>query len=104
MVVVTLPRADALATALDDWWRAHRSAAPNLFLDECRDALARLAETPEAGPLVAWGSARARRRRVLLLHRSGHHVYYRYFPRKKLVAVEAVWPAVRGRRPPLGSP
>ena len=36
--VRTTPEADRQVRTIDDWWRRHRAAAPNLLLDELEGA------------------------------------------------------------------
>jgi hypothetical protein len=95
-VVLITPSADAPALAADRSWRAIRPAAPDLFSAEFARVRDLLATATLAFPLVM---PVRRRRRRLLLPRSKFHVYYRSFPKRRLVVVEAVWSAVRGRGP-----
>src|SRR5215467_12210849 len=48
-VVITMPEADEQADRIDDWWRANRDKAPNLFREKLERAVQLLAIAPEAG-------------------------------------------------------
>jgi plasmid stabilization system protein ParE len=93
--VVVAPRADRQIDAIDRWWRAHRSAAPDLFQDELGAALELLAFAPFSGQ--RYRSARRPDVRRTLLRATRYHVYY--IVRKTDVYVLAVWSAVRGTGP-----
>lgn len=93
--VVVSPGAERQADAIDRWWRAHRSAAPDLFLDELGNALELLAVAPLCGQ--RYPSARGAAVRRTLLRASRYHVYY--VVRKDHIFVVAVWSAVRGTGP-----
>jgi len=74
--VIATPEADDDARQIDTWWVAHRSGAPNLFLDELANALELLGMEPGVGKRVA-------NRAILGLHRyllraTGHHLYFVY--------------------------
>jgi plasmid stabilization system protein ParE len=79
---------------IDTWWREHRSAAPDLFVDELDRALLTLGEMPLLGTI--YGSRSVRR---LLLRRTHYHLYFTQEAER--VYVLAVWSAFRGRRPAL---
>ncbi len=95
-VVVAEP-AELQLRAIDTWWRAHRSAAPDLFADEFAAAVETLSTLPSVG-------ARVRRPRLVALRRvllraTRFHVYY--VTTKQAVCIVAVWSAVRGNGPPI---
>ncbi len=43
------PRACKRIKTVRDWWRINRPAAPRLFLDELRAAIAQIRATPQIG-------------------------------------------------------
>jgi plasmid stabilization system protein ParE len=100
VVVLTTPEADEQADRLDDWWRANREKAPNLFREELQHAVALLASTPDMG-------LRYRRRRIpglrrLLLPLTKCHVYYVHDENAAMVIMLGVGSAIRRRGPELG--
>ena len=97
--VAIAPEAEAQVRAIAPEWRSERPLAPNLFVDE-------LAETFEMLRHFAGAGQRVRHRNVpdvrrVLLRASRFHVYY--VEERPRVVVLAVWSAVRGRGPHLGS-
>jgi len=97
-VVVAL-EAEQQAKAIDRWWRAHRDAAPDLFQSELVAALNLIGVVPLAGR--RYSSAGPAGVRRVLLRSTRYHVYY--VVRETDVLVVAVWSAVRGTGPNLGS-
>jgi plasmid stabilization system protein ParE len=95
--VVTSPEADEDIRLVDGWWREHRPAAPDLFVNELAEAFAILGETPEIGHRYPRPGIPSLRR--LLLRATRYHVYYVFDG--KIAAVLSVWSAVRGRGPRL---
>ena len=93
--VALTERASAQVDAVDDWWRANRSSAPELFAQELADALDLLSVMPQAGRRYERSGVSGVRR--LVLRATRHHVYYRVDPEQ--ITVLAVWSAVRGRGP-----
>lgn len=83
----------------DEWWRASRGAASELFVNELSDALERLARSPLVGVPYPWGGPFEVRR--LFLPGSRYHVYYSYESAHSLVKVRALWHGARGRGPAL---
>jgi plasmid stabilization system protein ParE len=81
----------ALASA---WWREHRQAAPELFVQEIAAVLAMLGLWPSAG--IRAQDTRLRGVRRLLMARVGYHVYFRV--EDQVIVVLSVWHAKR-RRP-----
>lgn len=98
--VRTTPEADAQIAAIDEWWRRHRLAAPDLFLDELQASLDLVAGAPAIGRSYPQSPVPATRR--ILLRRSRYHVYY-VAPESE-VWILAVWHAQRGSGPPLRLP
>lgn len=98
MSVRTTAVADEQIVAIDDWWREHRQASPDLFTDELADTFALPAAAPQLGrPYGATDVPGARR---VLMRATRFHVYY--VPEgDEDVVVLAVWSAVRGRGPRL---
>jgi plasmid stabilization system protein ParE len=95
--VVFQRRAAREIEAVDEWWRAHRTAAPELFVSELDAMLSALALMPTLGSPAKGERAPGVRR--VLLRRTRHHVYYRV--RDDVLEVLAVWHAARGAGPGL---
>lgn len=95
--VQTTPEADDQVRVIDSWWRTHRAAAPDLFLDELESAFTLLGQAPDIGHPYRKSPIGGTRR--VLLSRTRYHVYY--VPLGKEVLVLAVWHARRGSGPPL---
>ncbi|MBK7582635.1 MAG: type II toxin-antitoxin system RelE/ParE family toxin [Myxococcales bacterium] len=96
--VVTAPEADRQLEAIDDWWRFNRQAAPNLFFEEFRAAVASLDAMPRLGRRIAHPDVPFLRR--TLLRATRYQVYY--VTDGDMVMILAVWSAVRGAGPDLG--
>jgi plasmid stabilization system protein ParE len=96
-----LPEASQQLEHLDDWWRAHRPAAPSLVIEELERILGVLADTPEIGIPYRRGGMRHLRR--LRLCRTPYQIYYQYLPGSDVVSIVAAWSAVRRRRPPINT-
>ena len=96
------PRAAVQLAKVDEWWRSNRLAAPRLFDDEIRAAIALLAATPETGRSHAHRQIHGLRR--LYLSGTRYHVYYVHDAEAREVVVLAVWSALRGKGPPLRRP
>ena len=95
--VITTPAAESHISAIDAWWRAHRTAAPTLFLTELEEALDVLEQVPFAGAPYSLSPIAGVRR--LLLPKSRYHVYYVVVGDAAVVLT--VWHASRGRGPAL---
>jgi plasmid stabilization system protein ParE len=95
--VRTTPEADQQIRAIDDWWRANRRAAPDLFLDELAASFDVVSHAPHIGRLYRQSPIPGTRR--ILLKQTRYHVYY--VARTDVVRVLAVWHAQRGVGPPL---
>ena len=95
--VRTTPEADHHVRAIDEWWRKHRRAASNLFLDELEAGLALIGSALNVGHLYRRSPVGGTRR--VLLAGSRYHVYY--VPLDDEVVVLAGWHASRGSGPPL---
>lgn len=81
----------------EQWWRANRPEATNLFAEEVAAVVALLAGSPQIGSPY---EPRPGVRRVLL-RRTLYWVYYVYDPVRDEVRVRALWHSTRGRTPPL---
>lgn len=92
--VRTTAEADDQISAIDDWWRENRTAAPDLFLDELSASFDMIAQTPNIGRPYSRSSVPGVRR--TLLKRTHYHV-----SGIDEVRVLAVWHAQRGVGPPL---
>ena len=95
--VQTTSDVDAQISAIDGWWRQHRLAAPNLFLDELAASFDVIGHAPQIGRLYRQSPVAGTRR--LLLKGCRYHVYY--VPLAAEIRVLAVWHAQRGVGPPL---
>ncbi len=93
-----LARALADAMRLDAWWRANRSASPDLFRRELTSAVEFLADRPDVS--VVFGDRRGETVRRLILPETRAHAYYIVRPDR--VVVLRVWGAIKGRPPSLG--
>jgi plasmid stabilization system protein ParE len=82
---------------IDAWWRRHRLAAPDLFVEELAAALELLASAPHAGRKYDHPSVSDVRR--VILRATRYHVYYKIHSRE--VFVLALWSALRGTGPRL---
>jgi plasmid stabilization system protein ParE len=96
---IIAPRAEAQYLAIDEWWQRNRPAAPDLFDSEFRAAVAQLEALPEIGRRFQHPVVPGLRR--YLLRTSRYHLYY--VPHSDVVVILAVWSAVRGSGPDLGS-
>jgi plasmid stabilization system protein ParE len=97
--VLVVPGAQKQIEEAENWWRAHREAAPDLLAEEWEAALRMLAERPSVGRPAP--RSRHRRLRIMLLPRTRYHVYFEHDETVGIVSVLALWSAVRGRRPRL---
>jgi plasmid stabilization system protein ParE len=91
------PRALAEAKRCKTWWRKNRPAAPELFEEELRAALALLLTTPVMGAPYE-GQVGFPVRRVLL-KKTAYHVYFGLNGDELVVL--SVWGARRKRGPKL---
>lgn len=93
------PEALEHAYAIDEWWRANRPAAQDLFVAELTVALERL----EVSPLscARYDEAAVTGLRRLLLPRTRYHVYFTVVEDGPVVRVHAVWHSAKGKGPPL---
>ena len=92
--LASAPRARRQIHVIDDWWRQHRPAAPDLFASELETALQRLCRVPAIGthPIGERPSTRK-----LLLPRCRYHIYYDIDEPKLEVQVVAVWHKIEHR-------
>ena len=93
--VNTTPEADAQIRKIDDWWREHRRASPNLFFDELSGAFDIIAHAPNIGRPYRRSPVPGTRR--ILLRGTRYHVYD--VPGEHEVRVIAVWHGERGVGP-----
>ena len=95
--VVVTPEAYQQALTINTWWRAERTAAPQLFSQELADALDLIGSVPQAGRRYPHLTLPDVRR--VLLRSSRYHVYYK--THEDAVIILAVWSAIRGSGPEL---
>ena len=91
------PEAEAQIRQIDDWWKANRPAAAELFLHELSECFATLEHAPHIGRSYRPSPVAGTRR--FLLKRTRYHVYY--VAATGDVRVLAIWHARRGLGPPL---
>jgi plasmid stabilization system protein ParE len=101
-VVRTTPNADRRILDAASWWWENRTAAPDLFIREFVEAVAKLTRAPELG--TRYAHPRIENVRRLLMRRTKYHLNYVYRPEQGEVWVLSVWRAMRGRGPELKSP
>ena len=70
------PQAEEQITAIDQWWRSNREAAPALFAQELAQAVSLLEAAPEIGRRTAHPFVLGLRR--ILLRTCRYHLYYIY--------------------------
>jgi plasmid stabilization system protein ParE len=97
LAVHTTPEADRQILEIDEWWRANRRSAPDLFINELADAFELIANSPQIGR--SYHQCSVPRTRRVLLKGARYHVYYT--PRGADVIVLAVWHAMRSKGPPI---
>lgn len=98
VTVVTTAETDEQIRAIDNWWRANRPAAPDLFTEELANCFTLLERAPRIGKAYHRHPSVSGLRRVLL-RATRYHVYYVDHP--DVVVVLAVWHSHRGQLPPL---
>ena len=96
MTLRTTATCDVQVATIDEWWRANRHKAPDLFVDELADAFALIEAAPTLGRPYASSVPGVRR---VVMRTTRYHVYYRL--EGDDIVVLAVWSAVRGRGPRL---
>lgn len=97
-VLVALPAQEQI-DVIDTWWRANRSASPDLFAEEIAEAFSTIGLAPEAGHRYQHPAVKGVRR--VPLRATRNHVYY--VATEQAVLVLAVWGAVKGGGPDLGA-
>lgn len=100
--VVLVDEAEQQVHTADEWWRANRPSAPDLFTDELQVAFELLEATPDVGQRFHRATLPGIRR--LPLRRSRYFVYYLHDPSRSIVYVLAVWGQSRGADPVLPTP
>jgi plasmid stabilization system protein ParE len=89
------------ARKMNAWWRKHRPDARGLFGEELRDVQRCLAAKPDLGqPYVVRGGIIVRR---LLMEKTRNHAYYEVREAERVVMIVALWGAVKGTGPDLGT-
>ena len=100
--VIIAPRAEAQFRAIDEWWRQNRFAAQDLFAEEFRAAVEHIRLLPSLGARVEHAELRELPR--LLLRATRYHLYYvSANDADEAIVLLAIWSAVRGSGPDLGS-
>ncbi len=85
---------------MDSWWQAHRSSAPNLFVDELEAAKERISLQPKSFPVHAETPAGTVRRAPM--PKTRNHVYYLVREDEGHILIVSVWGGPGGRGPDLG--
>lgn len=98
MKIKLTKRAERRIEIVDQYWRGHRSEAPDLLKQELNSARLRLAQDPYAGTAVVLAGKQLRK---LLLPRTEQWLYYAVRPKLQLIVVQTLWGARRGREPKL---
>ncbi|HEX5054734.1 MAG TPA: type II toxin-antitoxin system RelE/ParE family toxin [Planctomycetota bacterium] len=101
MEVIVVPTAEAQIREVDSWWREHRTAAPELFVQELAAALALIGSRPRIGRRRRHATIPGLRR--VLLRSTRYHLYYVPVDEHRIFVL-AVWSAVRGRGPSMKRP
>ena len=83
---------------IDAWWKAHRLDARLLFRQELGEAIEQIEHDPLFGTIYR-GRTKVYRR--ILMPKTRYHLFYEYFPEAGVLAVAAVWSAVRGSGPEI---
>lgn len=91
------PQAHAHALLARAWWRANRSAAPEMLADEIARYVSMLSEHPEIGRPYPHPDVADLRR--VYLPEARYHLYYVHDADSAEVEVVAFWSALRGRAP-----
>jgi len=94
------PEARLHVRAIQTWWTTNRPAVPDLFHQELRAALTKVATSPAAGAPYRASSGISGVRRILM-PRTRYQVYYVVAVDERRVLVHAVWHAARGQGPKL---
>jgi plasmid stabilization system protein ParE len=84
--------------AAEDWWRLHRSKAPNAIREELERAASIISVQPEAGARALNVSLPGVRR--LHLARVRYYVYYWLLTDPERIEILAFWHESRGSEPP----
>ena len=84
------------AQLINSWWREHRPAASNLFIEELTAAFDLLLTSPRIGTRYQALSKRLIHR--YLLQKTQQHVYYWVDDNQQTLRVLTIWGAIR--RPP----
>jgi len=92
-------RAELSIERIDDRWRAHRLAAPDLFWTELSDAVALLQLSPERG--ARYKTRKGNRVHRVLLPKTDYHVYFEIDRDAALIMILVVWGARREHGPKL---
>lgn len=92
-------RARARIRKLDEWWRANRLDAPDLFKDELAAAFWRILRAPKVRQ--QYGLIEGQPVWRVLMPVTEQHVYYTVDDAADEIVIETVWGARRGRGPKL---
>jgi plasmid stabilization system protein ParE len=92
-------RAELSIERIDDRWRAHRPAAPDLFWTELGEAEELLRVSPQRG--TVYKTRKGDEVRRVLLPKTDYHVYYELDRDAEMAMILVVWGARRERGPKL---
>jgi len=93
------PEALEQIRAVHDWWKDHRSAAPELFREEVAATLEIIKSSPSAAKTYPFPAIPGLRR--ILMPRTRYHLYFSLHDQGKLIFVHALWHTSRGQGPKL---
>lgn len=85
--------------AAEQWWRIHRTAAPNAVRQELERAFALITAQPRLGSLA--NNVKLSGVRRIFLPLITYHLYYHVVRSGDIVEVVALWHARRGKEPPI---
>ena len=84
------------------WWRANRSAAPDLVIDEFERCVTLIESSPDAG--VGFHRTEVPGVRRLVMKRTKHFIYYLHDERNAVAYIIAIWGAPKHGDPVLRDP
>ena len=92
-------RAELSIERIDDWWRANRRAAPDLFWTELGEPVELIETSPEMG--AVYKTRKGNQVRHVVLPKTDYHVYFEIDRDADWIMILVVWGARRERGPKL---
>lgn len=99
--VVVIDEAEEQLREIDKWWRANRTKAPTLVVDEFERCTTLLESSPDIGPAFHRTTIPGVRR---LIMKTRHVLYYVHDVKNAVVYVIAVWGGPKEGDPVLRDP